>query len=250
MANPFLARPRRWLRLAVGCAVLLLVGVAAGLVIQTALSPKPRPHHGVPAAVPLPGAATGIPATGTPTGSATTGSVEPPDLVRGRPLVAGMYVGYPHSPLGAVSAAAEYMTQIGSTLDPNRSAAVLRLTVDPSYPDGPKDFAQGTKEARQELGLSVSGPVPTGASVTVSPVEYQVEDRTADQVTVLLLANYTIMLPRQGVQNRVSVFPLRMRWSHDDWKLLKPSPSVDYSGFVAQPGTQDATVKGWLAITR
>ena len=253
MSNPFLSPPRRWPRLAIGIAALLLVGVAAGLVVEQALFPPPPSPTGVPTPAPLPGASTdSAEATATatpPTSHAAMPSAGPVKLVRGRRLVAGMYLGYPHSVRGAVSAAAEYMTQICSTLDPDRSAAVLRLAADPSYPDGPAQFAQGTIGNRGQLGLPTSGPAPRGASVALVPVDYQLRDVSAGRVTVLLLADYTTTLPT-GSRTRIGVFPLRLHWATSDWRILRPEPSADYTALAAQPGSVDAVTKGWQAITR
>ena len=141
------------------------------------------------------------------------------------------------------------MTQIGSTLDPDRASAVLQLTADPSYPSGPQDFAQGTISERKQLGLPATGQLPSGASVVLDPVEYQVRDVTADQVTVLLLADDVLTLPGQGTQTRVGVYPLRMHWAEDDWKILQPDTRTSYSQLGAVPGTAQAAADGWQEMT-
>ena len=252
MSNPFLSRPRRWPRLVIGAAGLLLLGVAAGLVVEQALVPPPPSPTGVPTPAQLFETATANP-TAAPSRSLTPAggipSAGPLRLIRGRRLIAGVYVGYPHSTRGAVSAATEFMTQIGSTLDPDRSAAVLRLTTDPSYPDGPQQFAAGTVDARRSLGLPTTGPVSAGASVALTPTAYQVRDLAADQVTVLLLGTYTVMLPADS-RTRFSVFPLRMHWAKGDWRILRPDSRADYSALVARPGSDDAAAKGWQVMQR
>jgi len=47
-------------------------------------------------------------------------------LLQDQDLINDVYAGYPHSTRGAVSAAADYLTQIGSTLDPAVISAALR----------------------------------------------------------------------------------------------------------------------------
>src|SRR4051812_22283192 len=68
--------------------------------------------------------------TGSPAPSASITSTSPEasstdgDLLRlvpGRRRVSGVAVGYPHSVAGAVSAAVEIWSQVGSTLDPDRA---------------------------------------------------------------------------------------------------------------------------------
>src|SRR5579863_9278862 len=101
-----------------GLAVLALAAVAIGLVIETAFGGNPNPGFSPPAPIPI---ATDIPTP--PRHAAPSG---PMQLLQGQDLVNGVYAGYPHSTRGAVSAAAEYLTQIGSTLDPAVISAALR----------------------------------------------------------------------------------------------------------------------------
>jgi hypothetical protein len=170
-------------------------------------------------------------------------------VIQGRELINGVYLGYPASTQGAVSAAAEFMTQIGSTLDPDRAAAILRLVADPSYSSGPQDFAQGTASERSDLGLPISGPAPAGASVVLEPAEYQARAITGRQATVLLLADDVITLPEQGTQTRIGVYPLRMHWAEGDWKILQPDNATSYSPLSAEPGSPQAAAIGWQELT-
>ena len=150
--NPFPPGPRRSppgprhrIRIVVFAAIALLVLVAIGLVIETALGPKPQPNLTPPTPVPVPtGSGTRTPGHSAPSPSQSVSAAAltgPIQIIQGSQLVNGVYLGFPHTTQGAVSAAEEFMSQIGSTLDPDRASAVLRLTADPSYPSGPQDFA-------------------------------------------------------------------------------------------------------------
>ncbi len=247
MRTRFLNRPRRWPLLAAGGGLALLLAVAIGLTVQTG-SPRTPGRKATPAAVQPPGPVAGTTGPGSP--APAPGLSGPLHLIRGSQLINDVYLGYPHSTAGAVSAAAEYMTGLGSTLDPDRAAAVMRLTADPSYPAGPQDFAQGMVSTRNDLGLPASGPVPDGVSTALDAAEYQVRDATADQVTVLLLADYVLTLPGQGTQTRVVVYPLRMHWAAGDWKILRPDDSAGYSGLSAEPGSAQAAASGWQELER
>ena len=245
--------PRHRIRLVVIAAIALLVAVAIGLVIETALGPKPKPNLNPPTPVPVPtGSGTRTPGYSAPrpgqsaSAAALTGPIQ---IIQGSQLVNGVYLGFPHTTQGAVSAAEEFMSQIGSTLDPDRASAVLRLTGDPSYPSGPQDFAAGTISERKDLGLPATGQLPTSASAVLDPVEYQVRDVTANQVTVLLLADDVLTLPAQGTQTRVGVYPLRMHWTEDDWKILQPAKGANYSDLSAVPGSPQAAGIGWQEMT-
>jgi len=243
-------RRRHRFRIVVLAVVALLVFVAIGLVIETALGPKPKQNLTPPTPVPVP---TG--SSPNAAGHATPGPTRRPtlsgpiQLIQGAQLVNGVYLGFPDTTVGAVSAADEFMSQIGSTLDPDRAAAVLRLTADPSYPAGPQDFASGTVSERTDLGLPATGPLPSGTSAVLDPVEYQVRDVTASQVTVLLLADDVLTLPPEGTQTRVGVYPLRMHWAEDDWKILPPDGHTTYAQLSAVPGTPQAADLGWQEMT-
>jgi hypothetical protein len=245
--NPYRRyRVRHWARIAIASAIGLLLVTAIGLVIEVATGPHPPGSTVPPAPQNL---FSGYGTTPSPSASATEPSLAGPvQVIQGSQLVNGVYLGYPHTTQGAVSAADEFATQLGSTLDPDRVAAVMRMTADPSYPQGPQEFAQGTISERQNLDLPASGPVPDGASVVLDPVEYQARDVTPDQVTVLLLSDFVITMPDQGTQTRVGVYPLRMHWADSDWKILAPD-NAGYSKLAAEPGSPQAASDGWQELT-
>jgi len=240
------SRPRHPVRIAVAAAIGLLLLIAIGLVVETALGPKQKPDLSPPTPIPLPGGSS-VPPSPVPTPRPALAG--PLQVIQGRQLVNGVYLGYPHSMQGAVSAAVEFMTQIGSSLDPDRAAAVLRLTADPSYASGPQDFANGAVSERRDLSLPASGEVPAGASVVLEPAEYQAWAVNTGQVTVLLLADDVITLPDLSTQTRVGVYPLRMHWAQGDWKILRPDPAAAYSFLSAAPGSPQAAADGWKELT-
>ena len=228
--------PRHRIRLVVFAAIALLVFVAIGLVIETALGPKPKQNLTPPTPIPVPtGSGVRAPGHSAHPGAAAalTGPIQ---IIQGSQLVNGVYLGFPHTTQGAVSAAEEFMTQIGSTLDPDRASAVLRLTADPSYPSGPQDFA-----ARHDQRTQGPGPARPPASCHRVPPPSSTRSSTRsgtsppDQVTVLLLADDVLTLPGQGTQTRVGVYPLRMHWTEDDWKILQPAKGATYSDLSAVP---------------
>lgn len=242
MTNPFFRR-RRPVGLYVLAGVAAIVAlVAAGLVIETALTPKKPENLRIPPVAPVDGSA--APATSSP------GSPAPPapgalQVLQGRTQVAGMYTGFPHTLTGAVSAAVEDWSQIGSTLSPGRAATIGALIADPSWRGAPAALANGTAGTRQGLGLPASGPVPAGASAAFTAIEYQVRQVSADQATVLLLAYFTTQIPGQQPLTRVGVYPITMHWARKDWKVVAPGNGADYSGLLARPGSARAAADGW-----
>src|SRR5260370_30441044 len=95
-------------------------------------------------------------------------------LVTGSRWVNGIYTRYPATLAGAVSAAVDFMTHPGSTLDPDRAATVARLTADHSYLAAQNDPAASAIAARRAVSLPPSGPLPPGAAAFLLPGMYQV----------------------------------------------------------------------------
>ena len=159
----------------------------------------------------------------------------------------GVYLGFPHSAAGAVSAADDLVGEVFSTLDPDRAASVMRLTAAPSYPSAPQEAAEGVVSDRQALGIPATGPVPSGYSLLVQPAEYQARNVTADGATVLLLCDFTTTRPGTGTQTRIAVFPVQMRWAESDWKVASFGDGSDTS-LAAEPFSSQAAQLGWQEL--
>ena len=162
-------RPRRrWLRWILVYAGGVLAVAVVGLVIEAAVSPGSGQPQASGSAVP---ALAGDERPGQPGAQARCerqpAASGPLQVVQGRELVNGVYLGFPHSTAGAVSAADYVVSEVFSTLDPDRAAAVMRLTAAPSYADAPQQAAQGAASDRQDLGIAASGPVPAGYSLVL-----------------------------------------------------------------------------------
>jgi hypothetical protein len=242
-------RVRRWLRWIAAYLAGVSVLAVIGLVIEAGLTS----HDGKPQAIPP----TSLPvnqweamwprhsATASPTASpALAGPVQ---VVHGSQEVNGVSLGFPHSTVGAVSAADALASEVGSTLDPDRAAAVMRMVADPSYAQAPQQAASGAARDRTSLGLAAGGPVPQGYDLELSPQEYQVRDVSADRVTVLLLSDIIATTPGGGTTAKVGVFPVALHWAQGDWKAL-PAPATDYSGLTAEPGSAQAASLGWQEL--
>jgi hypothetical protein len=230
-------------------AVALVAGVlgltAFLLVAEVGAGPRPAHENTNPPPVPDLFGSSGASSPASTPVAVPTGPVQ---LVQGTDLVNGVYLGYPHTIVGAISAADQFATQLGSTLDPDRVAAVMSMVADPSYRQGSQQFADGMTSTRADLGIPASGPVPDGDSLVLEPVEYQVRDVSADQATVLLLSDFIATTPSDGTQTQVGVYPLRMHWAQDDWKILAPG-SADYSELAADPDSSQAASKGWQELS-
>ena len=240
-------RPRRrWLRWFLVYAAAVLAVAVIGLVIEAAVSPgSGQPQDSNPAFPVLP--VTGSRASSPPAESGSRSISGPLQVITGSQLVNGVYLGFPHNSTGAVSAADYVVGEVFSTLDPDRAAAVMRLTAAPAYADAAQQAAQGAVADRQDLGIAASGPVPAGYSLLVQPEEYQVWNVHANSVTVLLLCDFTTTQPGTGTETRIAVFPVQMSWAQADWKVVSFGAGGD-AALAADPFSAQAASLGWQEL--
>jgi len=238
-------RWRRWFFVYAGCTLAVAV---IGLVIEAAVSPgsgQPQSHgSGFPVS-PATGAGSAPAPSASGTGSPTLSG--PLQVTQGREQVNGVYLGFPHTTAGAVSAADYVVGEVFSTLDPDRAAAVMRLTAAPSYASAPQQAAQGVISDREDLGITASGPVPASYSLLVQPEEYQTRNVRADSVTVLLLCDFTTTRPATGTQTQIAVFPVQMLWAQADWEVAAFGAGDD-ADLGAEPFSSTAASLGWQEL--
>jgi hypothetical protein len=238
---------RRWLRWLLVCGTAATAIVLIGLVIEAASSPGRKGPGSSVGAVPG-GGASSHPAKSAPARQAAASG--PPNglvtVVRGRQVINGVELGFPHSTVGAISAAADVLSEV-FTLDPGHAAVVGRLTADSSNPTLPQDAAQGAENLRKDLGVPATGPVPAGYSVHFKAVEYQVRDVTSDEVMVILLSDVTFVQPKVGVRVRIGVYPFLMHWEKNDWKDAGETAPT-YVKLAAVPYSSQAAALGWKTL--
>lgn len=227
----------------IGTKRVLSAILAVGALLITALVTIPLvlAHRGTPSAAP----ATPSPTPSTSPFPVPTGAVT---LVQGARLADGIETGYPHTTIGAISAAAEYLDAAVSTLDPDYAASVMRVAGDPANGALPANLAHSTVKLRAALQLPTSGPLAPPTTFQTTAQMYQLRDASADQVLVLLLTLSTFINAQGGSAQTTGVFPVHMHWSGGDWKLAAIGGGQDYSGLVAPPDTQAAVSRGWLAL--
>lgn len=245
-SNEFMGRPKGPRRAVIAVVVVGVVATAVGYVLGSGGSAAGQASGSTNPGASAPASTSGSTRANAPTPVASLGPIR---LVQGAQLVNGLYVEFPHSTVGAISAADEYITALGSTLVPDRAATVARLAADPSYTGAQNDAATGTKNTRASLGLPATGAVPQGYSVEVDALAYQLKSESADDAEVLLLAYFTEATPSQGTVAHTAVFPMVMHWAVGDWKFL-PMDSADYSALAVQPGSAQAAGDGWINFTQ
>jgi len=225
---------RRVLPTILAVTALLVIGVVAISLLATrrghseASPTRPSP---TPSTSPVP----------IPSGAIT--------LVQGARLADGVEIGYPHTTVGAVSAAAEYLDAVASTLDPDYAASVMRIAGDPANTSLPTNLATSTVKLRAALQLPTSGPLEPPTTFQTTAQMYQLRGVSADEVLVLLLTDSTFINARGGTAQTTGVFPIQMRWTDGDWKLRAVGHTgQDYSGLAATPDTRAAASQGWLPL--
>lgn len=194
-------------------------------------------HVGTKPAIPAP----------APSSAATPSG--PISLVHGARVADGIEVGFPHTPVGAVSAASEYVDAAASTLDPDYAASVMRVAGDPGNTALPSSLATSILKLRSELQLRSDGPLDPPVTFQTTAQMYQLRNVAADDILVLLLTDSTFVNARGGTAQTTGVFPVQMRWIAGDWKIgAIGRTGQDYSALAAIPDTQAAVKQGWLAL--
>ena len=229
---------RRVLPAALAVGALLVIAL-----VGTTLLDLHRGHSSVGTTAPSP-----VPST--PPVPVPSGAVP---LVQGERTADGIEIGYPHTLVGAISAAAEYIDAVASTLDSDYAASVMRLAGDPADSTLAADVTHSSIGLRAVLQLPTSGPLlPPTAFLTTAQM-YQLRDVSPDRVLVLLLTSCTFINAHGGTAHTTGVFPAHMHWTGGDWKLAAiGGAGEDYSGLTAKPNTQAAVDQGWqtlIAIT-
>lgn len=165
--------------------------------------------------------------------------------------IVGVPVGYPHSPVGAISAAYHFETALSSTLDPDRAAAIARVVADSSWTTAAADAAQITSLGRQGLGLPPTATGTQGVTSTVTPSDFMIMSQSPDHLDIFLLehgSTYDATNPSLN-KSYVGVVDAPMHWTGTDWRLMNPAaiPAAERSRLAAT--TPEAAVAlGWRPL--
>jgi hypothetical protein len=170
----------------------------------------------------------------------------PATLVAGARVSDGVQLGFPHTTVGAISAAADMVSEVFSSVDPSHAEAAMRLVADSSYPIAPELAFQVVESYRQAAGLAATGPVPAGYTLSFTSLEYQVRDVSADKVMVILLSESSFTEPANEYQ-LVGVLAFPMHWEHGDWKVAG-NAETKYPRLNAKPYSSRAAKLGWKPL--
>lgn len=246
--NHFLERSR-WRRLVVPIALLLVLGLG-GVIALAALQSA---DDSAPTAESEPSATTGPSAEA----SAVVPDQDVPEVLVldtvGTKLVSGMWTGFDHDLVGAVSAGVEFWSAYSANLDPGRGeelgAAIYSESMLADLDT--EELRAMAIDSRESIGIPVEGAVPEGTDLNVAFSNYQTYGYEADRVNVLLLGESTVYIDDGVPQTSPVVYPLVMVWESGDWKIDGfPFGDLDYQSLVADPGSLEATELGWHRLTR
>ncbi|MGV9776189.1 hypothetical protein [Streptosporangium sp. NPDC003464] len=185
--------------------------------------------------------------------AAGTVALAPPSGYEGD---AGYPVGFPHTELGAVSAAAATL-EAAWTLDIEQAEQAAVLYAPPEQQEAARAGARAAVAGwRETLGLPKAGKLPDGAAMRTRTIGVQWRARAKDQIQVSVLVQVTATKGAQDTDPTYSspyAMSLLMAWhpgmrGRGDWVNI-PDPVSAAVPEVALPGTPEFTAAGWKPIS-
>ncbi|MET9340483.1 hypothetical protein [Nonomuraea sp. NPDC003804] len=167
---------------------------------------------------------------------------------------AGFPIGFPHTELGAASAAAATLEAAWS-LDDVQATAAAQLYAPPEQQEAARAGAvSATKGWRRTLGLPEEGSLPAGAAMRSSTIGIRWQERAEDQILVSVLVQVTATKGDSGpVYSSPYAMNLLMTWHPTlrggDW-VNTPDTRPAAAPPAAAPGTPQFTAAGWRPIAR
>ncbi|MFC5724869.1 hypothetical protein ACFP1Z_32450 [Streptomyces gamaensis] len=225
---------RRRLTLLAAGLVMAAAGVTAFLVLNSGGSNDA-----------LPGAST---SSAAPAARPSAGSTTPDVLPKAREVKDGVPVGYPHTPEGAVSAAAHFY-DVWDGFNPFASERQARAVAAPrSTEKMASDAFQIAVAARSDAGLNFVGESDNANYLTYRSRGYRIDTASADRVKLWLLLDTQKSV--KGITSSVVVVgTAEMVWADGDWKLVALMyPKGEPQPPEATPDSADAAEKGWRSI--
>ncbi|MEV7008459.1 hypothetical protein [Streptosporangium sp. NPDC051022] len=199
---------------------------------------------------------------GSEPSSLSTAKVVPEGVVLAPPSAyeseAGYPIGFPHTELGAASAAAAAL-EAAWTLDVGQAEHAAVLYAPPEQQEAARAGARAAVAGwRETLGLPKTGPLPEGAAMRTKTIGIQWRPRSKDLIQVSVLVQVTAT---KGIQDTGPTYSspyamnLLMTWNptmrgpnNGDWVNI-PDPVSAAVPQVALPGTPEFTAAGWKPLS-
>jgi hypothetical protein len=163
-----------------------------------------------------------------------------------------IFRGYERTYVGAVSAASNWITAAGSSLDPDYSEQLGEALLAQGAEQTPADWRDWPEDRREDLGAPASDDLEAGWGLNATPMAYQTNVFSDTEVEVILLVRLTGTSP-YGSVSRNTILTMDLTWTGHDWADVGNLEYTDRSSLHVDPGeeTSDtATSLGWHQLIR
>jgi hypothetical protein len=177
---------------------------------------------------------------------------DPLETVEGTAYDPDLYIfhGYEYSYVGAVSAASDWLTAYGSSLDPDYSEQLAVSLLVEGAAQTPQDWSQWPVNRREDLGAPESGDLEAGWGLSATPMAYQTRNVTDTEIMVVLLVRLTGTSP-YGSTSRNTILSMDLIWTGQDWADAGYTDTPDLSQLHVDPGDESsdlAETLGWRQL--
>lgn len=177
---------------------------------------------------------------------------DPLTVVDGSEYNSDLYIfrGYERSYVGAVSAAFNWLTAYGSSLDPDYSEQLGQALLVENDNQDPDDWRDWPLNRREEIGLGSIGAVSDGWGLNASPMAYQTRNATAESIEVIFLVRLTVTSP-YGSTSANTLLSMNLVWTGEDWADSGDDMGGDYTALkvdVGEENSDEAKNLGWRQL--
>lgn len=177
---------------------------------------------------------------------------DPLTVVDGAEYNSDLYIfqGYERSYVGAVSAAFNWLTALGSSLDPDYAELLGEAVLVENANQDPDDWRDWPLKRREEIGLGSTGAVPDGWGLNASPMAYQTRNATSESIEVIFLVRLTATSP-YGSTSANTLLSMNLVWTGEDWADSGDDLSADYTALkvdVGEEHSDEAKSLGWQQL--
>lgn len=178
--------------------------------------------------------------------------LDPLQVIDGAEYNGDLYIfrGYEKSYVGAVSAAFNWLTAYGSSLDPDYSEQLGEALLVENGDQDPDDWREGPLNRREDIGLPSTGAVPDGWGYNASPMAYQTRNETAESIEVIFLVRLTATSP-YGSTSANTWLSMNLVWTGQDWADSGDDEGDDYTALKVDIGDEysdEAKSLGWRKL--
>lgn len=177
---------------------------------------------------------------------------DPLTTISGAEYDSKLYIfrGYERSYVGAVSAAADWLTAGGSSMDPDYQEQLGEELLVEGGDQTPEDWRDYALNRRKEIDLPATGAVPDGWGLNAAPMAYQTRNESAERIEVILLTRLVYSSP-YGTESVNTILTMDLVWTGEDWADSGNDMGADYTSLkvdVGEETSDEAKSLGWLQL--